>query len=617
MNKPRPVDRVLIDRLLKIRKRLSVPVPVVTQDAILEYPIVSPEEFICSKQYYNANQHGGEYPEIWPSLIEDMTNIFSGPDFEPKYHTFVDIEGTGSGKSTKVALMNVYNIYRLHCYKDPAVALGLKSRTSIVFMNLAPTANQAKEIVFDDIVEAVNRTRCFKERGWLPNPNIRRHLRFERKRIRVAPGNSSENVALGYCVYGAVIDEAQHFIQATNFDPVKDLYELVCDRRESRFGNRGLVSLISDARTTNAYMEALYRRAGNVFPDGDPFIYGIRRPRWEANPKLNAMERFTVKVTIPGDEEPETIELHPPVCYKHNFETNLAASVRTIAAIPMITVSPFMNWHTILNTINHNRVDPCPDLGVGVEEHPVTRLNPDRTIKCIGVIDRLAADFVGDTGTRYFIHVDLARAKDAGKARDCAGFAMVHSGPLVERGGQQWPTVVLDLAVRFKGSNDTPVNFSHVRELINNLSTVRKFNIGGITYDGWQSYDSIDALVDAGLNVDIRHVGASEFGTLKELIDGRRFDYYPDKRLVYELQRLEDHNGKVEAVFGEHDDEAYAVAGAVANALSMPEEESQKKRARLGASANKLFGSMKQRLPTNEDTVAPWRKQQRVAGRDK
>jgi hypothetical protein len=112
-------DLALHKELMRIKDSVVMPPVGAIDDTmsadrqLLEYPIVSPEEFVLSEEYYGADQRDELHPDVFPCIIEDMKEVFSGPNFAPKYRTFVDIEGTGSGKSTKAALFSVYSICRL------------------------------------------------------------------------------------------------------------------------------------------------------------------------------------------------------------------------------------------------------------------------------------------------------------------------------------------------------------------------------------------------------------------------------------------------------------------------------------------------------------------------
>lgn len=582
-------DQELRRRLEALRDNL---IPADATDAgletELEYPIVSPEEFVLSDEYYGADQRDGLHPDVYPVIIDDMKEIFSGPNYAPKYRTFVDIEGTGSGKSTKAALFTTYSIYRLHCYKDPARALGLRSKSIIAFINMAPTADQAKRLVFTRVGDAIKRIRVFTSRGWLPNPNIESYLDFP-KRILVVPGNSSKSFSLGYDLYGGIIDEAEHFTESVTTDPVEQLYCQLNDRRESRFHNDGLIVLISDARTAHCYLEKLASMSKS-----DSTIYFKRRSRWEAKPELKVHPTFEYAVNVPNDSGGiDHVVLHPPEIYRKNFEERPGEALRTIAAIPTMTLTPFFgNWAAVIESLNQRRADPAPDNGTGQPLYPAD------------VYRQLPGNFRALPGVGYFAHVDLARSRDAGVRSDCAGFAICHRAPDVEAGGQKWSTVVLDLAVRFKGSLTRPVKFSEVRELIYNLDKLNGFKFVKITYDGWQSIESLDELSAVGYNVDKRSVGIEEFIVLRDLMYGNRLDWFSDQWLLHELQTLEDLDNKVAATLGEHDDESFAVAGAVSNALGIGGATLRAKKGALAtgiyASAPRIPGVADGKLPIDE-----------------
>lgn len=88
--------------------------------------------------------------------------------------------------------------------------------------------------------------------------------------------------------------------------------------------------------------------------------------------------------------------------------------------------------------------------------------------------------FIGIPEIIYYVHIDL------GKSDDCLGFCMGH---------QEGVKTVIDLAEDWppeKHGGD--IFFEDVRTRLRVLRDVRGFNISLVTYDSWQSYDSIQLL---------------------------------------------------------------------------------------------------------------------------
>lgn len=180
-----------------------------------------------------------------------------------------------------------------------------------------------------------------------------------------------------------------------------------------------------------------------------------------------------------------------------------------------------------------------------------------------GSILKLPRGLVAKSDQRYCIHVDLALRHDS------AGIAMAHA---------EDRRVIIDyvqaiMAEDFPGKE---IDFAVIREFIISLRG-QGFNIIMVTYDSYQSADSIQRLRQAGFNADTLSVdrNTEAYDLLKELIytGGCALPNHP--LLLQELRQLEFIKGKkVDHPPRGSKDVADAVAGAVFNvhqfAMSAP-----------------------------------------------
>lgn len=117
-------------------------------------------------------------------------------------------------------------------------------------------------------------------------------------------------------------------------------------------------------------------------------------------------------------------------------------------------------------------------------------------------------DFYPKSGDNYrrFMHVDLALKKDA------VGISMCHSPRFVEREAVEFdknqvvklvvrvPFIKFDFLGRIVSTRGEEILLSQIREIIYEISR-RKFYIGLISFDGFQSSDSIQILRSQGYKV--------------------------------------------------------------------------------------------------------------------
>ncbi len=125
------------------------------------------------------------------------------------------------------------------------------------------------------------------------------------------------------------------------------------------------------------------------------------------------------------------------------------------------------------------------------------------------------------------------------------------------------PKIFIDLMMQIKAGPKDEIQFEDVRQIIYKLKDIG-YNIHLITFDGWQSVDSVQTLKSAGFNADFFSVDRNPeaYYTLKAAVLDKRLDYYYYKPLITELQQLEEVKGmKIDHPRQGSKDVADAVAG--------------------------------------------------------
>ena len=122
---------------------------------------------------------------------------------------------------------------------------------------------------------------------------------------------------------------------------------------------------------------------------------------------------------------------------------------------------------------------------------------------------------------------------------------------------------------------DDEVELAEIRELIIELKN-RGFNILKVTYDGYQSADSIQILNNSGIEAATRSVDrdTGPYDTLKDLIYDERLDTYYCWLVVEELKNLTTIQGGVKVDHPDHGskDVSDALAGSVVGAIEVAGE---------------------------------------------
>lgn len=451
------------------------------------------------------------------SVVATLESIFGG-GYGEAYLCW----GIGSGKSYLAALALAYMAHCLLCLRDAQGALGIAGGSPIELLVMAPTERHARDVVFASLERLVSGS------AWFGNhAPVARCVSGELEwpgGVRVLAGNSAPTFALGHNILGAVVDEAAWFPVAEGGarELVSDLYDSLRGRTRSRFGDRGLMLMISSPRTLGDFFDRRMQAAS-----AEPDALVSRLSTWEARP---------ASAYCGATFEHEGLQV--PVEHRRDFELNPQKALRDLGAVPSRALCPYL--------LDTDALQRAVDAGL---RHPV---NAD---------GRLAEWFRPDSREPRFVHVDL------GLTRDACGIAMATFRHVAD--SEMEPEVVVELMHRIVAPRGGEVDLGAPRELVMALRQ-RGFDVAQVSYDGWQSADSRQWLARRGVRTAMVSVDRTmeAYETLKGLLLDGRLRTYAYEPFVTEMQRLEvAHGSKVDHPAGGSKDVADAVAGAVSEAV--------------------------------------------------
>lgn len=471
-----------------------------------EHRVVDIRTFIDSPEYLNAKN------ECWPSIKDDLEELFNG-----NYTEAVFCEAIGAGKSFKASIIITYMVYRIFCLKDPQGYFGLARNSGIYFLNMSIRSEQSKRIVFKEVKGRIDNSPWFQEYA-PPDPDIRSELRLP-KDVVIFPGNSKETFPQGFNILGAVMDEASWYTETETRDVAEEMFNALHNRIKNRFGDKGLLVMISSPRYVDDFMEKKMKEA-----ETNPLIFCRRKRLWDSKPK----SYFTGKtVTVEGYEIPKEFETEA----RRNFDK----FKRDFMAMPSLALEPyFKQWNLVEQAIDENL------------RHPIA---PD---------GRFYDWFKGKPGCTYFGHIDLSLTTDA------TGISFCH---------KEGEIVIVDLIMKIKALEGKEIDISEVRAVVYGLKA-RGFSIGKCTWDQFQSASSIQEFNKMGINSERLSIDKdiSCYETLKEGINTGRVKFYRSEDFLKELRRLELIEGKrIDHPKNGSKDLSDAVSGAVYNCVTAPE----------------------------------------------
>jgi hypothetical protein len=522
-----------------------------TGDNLYEEFPVNIAEFIDSPDFLDQKK------TIWPGIRDILIDFFQfEPDGWLKYNSGVVIAGLGAGKSKFVSIAITYLVYRLLCLRSPQLYFretlkleSIEATSTIQIVNFAPSADQARRVVFDYISSDVGNCAWFIKKGYAPDSNVTSELRFP-KNVTITPGSSSAKPALGLHLLITVFDEMSFFDKTRETDYAKELYQLLTGRMRSRFSQldgraRWLFLGITSAQTADDYSEELFKDSKNT-----EYGFARRLTFWEAKRHLFAdCASFDYKVTDVAGNLIEVIKV--PEVYRDELERNPVLFLRDVAGRPSLAVHPFFtDFSKVLSSIDETFINPVPEKGweSGGYLKPLSFLPTD----LLQILKEIQFQNKVVSGAKYIISLDLAKG-----VRDKLGFGMSHLDSYkresrFDKDGKAFlaelPIVVLDLIVRFVALPGTEISFADVRELIFMLKKTFGFDIKLIVSDSFESLDFKQIMLAAGYDFLVYSADTHRevYDNFSELISDKRIIWYRHEPLLYEAQRVEDLGARID-----------------------------------------------------------------------
>lgn len=472
------------------------------------------EEFVSSKDYLDFGELSDEQYSMIKAASqiyrkETLYEIFKDPkDVELRWSQTCDqiiaAWGKGSGKDEMSAIACCYVVYLLLCLRDPQAYFGKPKDDAIDIINVAINAKQAREVFF---VKFTNRVKNCK---WFAGKyrSVQDKVIFD-KSVTVYSGHSEAESQEGYNLILAVLDEISGFPNDTG----KEIHGMFRESVTSRF-REGKVLLLSFPRSKSDYISQMY---DEVVAEKNVVEYSYTFKRNEDLPDGIESNEFTIhwtEDTVLSYNEDRTYATKKPSWvvnptkdikdYKKSFDKNYVEAMTKFAVNPPDAIGAFFKDKGKIE-----RAFSKPN-----------KLNND------GSFDER---YQPDPDKVYFIHVDLAHKHD-----NCV-LAMSHVDKWVQpRVGSLYsevsPHVETDIIKIWQPTTDKNVDFGEVRKFILSLKA-RGYNIKLVTFDGWQSIDSINFLNEQGIKADRLPVGKKHYDDLALLIMDDRIEG-PDIKLL-------------------------------------------------------------------------------------
>ncbi|AKC02742.1 TerL [Gordonia phage GordTnk2] len=337
--------------------------------------------------------------------------------------------------------------------------------------------------------------------------------------------------------------------------------------------HRGLLLAIGQMKKANGFMA---KKKHDLLTDGKPNQLVVEMTIWDSLGwdrfmKGNKRDSFFFDIVRKKQATPaqaygagkNIIEI--PNAYFKDFDNDPIRALKDHAGIPPAVEDPFI---TLID-----RVDDAQDKWAERFKDKYKY-----TVDSSCTMPQFHPDFEADSILKRAVHVDIAFAPGG----DAMGMAMGHIPELVEIDGELKPRIVFDFLLRMKPSGGDALQLADFRKILYHLRDDLKFKIGVVTFDGFNSMDSIQILRKKHFNVGEMSVDRTKapYEELREAIYERRIEF--PKYMTYltradtdkvniarlELSELQDTGRKVDHPPKGSKDIADAMAGVVYDLMS-------------------------------------------------
>lgn len=536
-------------------------------------------DFIIGSRYLGLD-------DVYANVIVECEKILEGGFTE-----VVDYEGIGAGKTYKAQILLLYKAHQLLCLKRPHHYLGISNDKYITLLNMGLSLIQARGVFFEGLTSMISESPFFKQ---FSMEVLATEVRFKKEKIKLMCGSSSKTVALGLNVFAAVLDEAAFYTEslkskrASNVAEQQDQAELMYNQIKRRITSRfkkskhskvkPILALMSSPKHEDDFMNKKIKEKKQLNLEN---TYVINIPTWVAkdrdkmNEDVFVFDRDSYRIlnpieieNYPMDGKIYDVRPNPnnaaslkfgnkldtklwiiPYDFQEDFQRAPELSTRDYGAIPTSTIERFYR--------RPDEIEKCMYAEIENRFESKSNLNDFE-------IENPPDDMV-------FVHVDLGlnKLRADGSRGDFAGLAICHFGGYDEEHGGR-PVIVFDAIARISAGHAREVDFGEIRDLLIQMKKCG-WQIYKVTYDSYQSIDSVQTLRKKGIVCDVLSVDKTPepHETLKAAVYEKRV-YMPTLDiLLTELKQLERvaTSDKVDHPRYGSKDVADAVAGAAFNCV--------------------------------------------------
>jgi hypothetical protein len=514
------------------------------------------DEFVQSPEFL------GELMEVWPTLMPDLRamnpDVFVGE--EPVFEALLG-GATGTGKTHLSQITNMYQLYLFTCFDMPQRLFNLTVKTPIVILFQSVSTTITKRVIY----EPFRNTFCamrFTSR-WVRYDKYKESTLELENGIVVAPAMANLQALVGQAIPGGILDEVNFMsiIEKSkqvagaaglggHYDQAETVYRNISRRRKRSFLTKaysmGTLCVVSSTRYKGDFLD---RRIDEVRQFGEQNIVALRRKQYEVAPPgrysgetfrvLIGTDDYATRVLEPDEEDgkhfPAGMHVEQvPVELRSDFLRDPEAAQRDYCGIASNAISPFIAQR-----------DKVVDAILAGEEFGLRPWSSkqDVVLHIDGMPQINEANLPRDPRIKQalrFIHVDLSSSTDRcgiAVVRVLGQQAIARDDGLTE----VLPVYAVEEAVSIQPSSTAHIDPSEVRQWIMRLVSFYGINVTSVSYDGYQSTESLLLLRRAGIRSQTISVDRTSepYNVLRRALYDKRIKMVNSELLRTELSTLE------------------------------------------------------------------------------
>lgn len=556
----------------------------------LERIPVSIEEFIDSEEFLGATDLS-LWPEVRTAIIEINCNWWRGTEHGAKNSAAL-MGATGTGKTSIAIVTTIYHLYLLSCLVNPQALYGFPRATSIIFAIMGAKPRVVSKVIYLPMRKLIESIPYF-QKHCLPDKHIESEMYFSEKNIRIAQAGGDEDAILGEAVIGGIIDEINFMNvvlrskkaevtsgRAGLYDQAQQTFSTMERRKRGRFTRPGpMLGVVIASSSTKYRGDFTDRHRKFVESNGIKSCYIYNKRQFDVVPADRFCGR-TFRLVIGNDIHHDTRVLNDdeavpegawvenvPIEYIDDFKKKPYDALRDVMGVAHNALSPFIKTrHKIYECIEAGK-----ELGLEsilVKDHVI--LGED------GMPQVKIGTYCANPSRPRYVHIDLSRNADR------CGIAMLRFDGMreVARSSKAkddtpmkelLPVATVEMSCSITPDANNEIDVAEVRAFVKHLKVKYGFPIKGVSYDGVDSRESIQAWRKDGMRATMISVDRSStpYKQLRDAMYDTRLILQDDDVVLSEVLDLEydEDKDKVDHSVNGSKDVSDAICGAYTNML--------------------------------------------------